>query len=82
MTATAETGSTTRLIAVLMVAGFIANAARIAIRQRRLGSTVAVAGGWFLMLGKVPECIGLARYHMNRARGRRTGLIEYKGAGS
>lgn len=34
----------------------------------------------FVMLGKVPQAIGQLTYHWNRLRGRKTRLIEYKGA--
>jgi hypothetical protein len=30
------------------------------------------------VLGKLPEALGVIRYHWNRRRGRRTGLIEYR----
>lgn len=34
--------------------------------------------GFLLLLGKVPEALGVAEYHMNRFRKRRARLIEYK----
>lgn len=34
--------------------------------------------GAFLVLGKLPEAIGVIEYHLNRLCRRRTGLIEYK----
>jgi GT2 family glycosyltransferase len=33
---------------------------------------------FFLTLGKFPECQGVLTFHLNRLRGHRTGLIEYK----
>lgn len=40
----------------------------------RLGWRAAV----FNVLGKLPEAVGALRFHLNRRRGRRTGLIEYR----
>lgn len=37
------------------------------------------AAAVFAVLGKVPEALGVAGYWLNRLRGRRRGLIEYKG---
>ncbi|WP_395540646.1 glycosyltransferase family 2 protein [Neotabrizicola sp. sgz301269] len=37
------------------------------------------AAALFAVLGKVPEALGVAGYWLNRLRGRRRGLIEYKG---
>jgi hypothetical protein len=34
-----------------------------------------------LMLGKVPQFIGLIGYHFDRLSGRASRLIEYKGVG-
>ncbi len=34
--------------------------------------------GIFLTLGKLPEAIGIVRYHLNRLRGRARSLIEYR----
>jgi glycosyltransferase involved in cell wall biosynthesis len=42
--------------------------------SRRLGWARAV----FTVLGKLPEALGVLRYHRNQRRGRRTGLIEYR----
>jgi hypothetical protein len=36
--------------------------------------------GFFVMLGKLPQAIGQAKYCWNRMIGRRSKLIEYKGA--
>jgi hypothetical protein len=41
---------------------------------RRMGWERAV----FTVLGKLPEALGVIRYHWNRRRGRRTRLIEYR----
>ena len=55
--------------------------AQLTQRQRRRGLSpkVARASGILLMLGKVPQFLGLVAYHRNRLTGRRSRLIEYKG---
>ena len=55
--------------------------ARIARREAR-GRPAHEAFVWasFLMLDKPPHALGIARYWWSRLRGRRTALIEYKGA--
>ena len=54
--------------------------ARLTRRQRRRGlsAKVARASGFFLMLGKLPQLLGLMNYHRNRLMGRASGLIEHK----
>ena len=42
--------------------------------SRRMGWERAV----FTVLGKLPEAVGALRYHLNRRRGRATGIIEYR----
>lgn len=42
--------------------------------SRRMGWERAV----FTVLGKLPEALGVLRYHANKRRGRRSGLIEYR----
>jgi GT2 family glycosyltransferase len=56
------------------------NIARLARRQRKRGlsAKVAYASGFFLMLGKLPQLLGLINYHRNRLTGRASSLIEYK----
>lgn len=50
-------------------------------RERRgEGARAAREYAFFCILGKLPESLGMARYAWNRLRGRRTALIEYKGA--
>jgi hypothetical protein len=39
---------------------------------------VARASGILLMLGKLPQFLGLMSYYMNRSAGRASSLIEYK----
>lgn len=56
--------------------------AQLAARQRRRGLSprVARASGILLMLGKLPQFLGLIRYHRDRLTGHQSRLIEYKGA--
>jgi GT2 family glycosyltransferase len=62
------------------VAGFGLNVLRIFARRRRdLPPRLAAASALLLMVGKWAEFLGLARFHLNRWRGRRSQLIEYKG---
>ena len=44
----------------------------------RLGRRMGWARGVFTVLGKLPEALGVIRYHWNRRRGRQTRLIEYR----
>ena len=55
--------------------------AQLAKKQRRRGLSpkVARASGILLMLGKIPQFLGLMSYHRNRLTGRESRLIEYKG---
>jgi GT2 family glycosyltransferase len=66
---------------VALVPVAYARAAFGAYRERRRqgdpASHAALYAG-FCMLGKVPESIGVATYWWNRARGRYSGLMEYK----
>jgi glycosyltransferase involved in cell wall biosynthesis len=54
--------------------------AQLAKRQRRRGLNIKVArlSGVLLMVGKVPQFIGLVGYHLDRLSGRTSRLIEYK----
>jgi cellulose synthase/poly-beta-1,6-N-acetylglucosamine synthase-like glycosyltransferase len=56
---------------------------QLARRQRRRGlsAKVARASGILLMLGKLPQFLGLIGYHFDRLSGRASRLIEYKGLG-
>ena len=53
---------------------------QLAGRQRRRGLSPKVArvSGILLMLGKVPQFLGLMSYYLNRSSGRASSLIEYK----
>jgi glycosyltransferase involved in cell wall biosynthesis len=57
------------------------NMARLARRKRRHGLSpkLAWASGILLMVGKLPQFVGLVGYHRNRLLGRASRLIEYKG---
>lgn len=50
-------------------------------RSRGLSPRLARASAFFLMLGKLPQLLGLIGYHRNRLSGRASSLIEYKTAG-
>jgi GT2 family glycosyltransferase len=69
------------LLTGLLLAPWPLQMARIALRSRRagLGPRVAAANGALLMLGKIPEFLGVLRFHRNRLSGRGSTLIEYKG---
>ena len=34
--------------------------------------------GYFVVLGKFPQLLGMLKFHFSRARGKRSTLIEYK----
>lgn len=55
--------------------------AQLAKRQakRGLAPRVARASGILLMLGKLPQVLGLIGYHLDRLSGRKSRLIEHKG---
>jgi len=55
------------------------NVARLLRARRDLPARVARANAVLLMLGKIPEALGLAEYHVGRLMGRQAQLIEYKG---
>ena len=44
----------------------------------RLMRRHGIEQGFFMLLGKLPEALGVLEYHLNRLRHRRAGLIEYK----
>ncbi|MFP4145148.1 MAG: glycosyltransferase family 2 protein [Phycisphaeraceae bacterium] len=67
----------------VIAAGYGVQVVRIYRGRRREGTPVRDAWLYagFCLLGKVPEAIGAMKYALNRLRGRRSGLIEYKAAG-
>jgi len=68
------------LVTLLLVAGWSLNVGRLYLRRLNDGLPphLAQASALFLMLGKFPEFLGLMTFRLNRLRGRRAGLIEYK----
>ena len=71
------------IAAALLLAPWPVRMAQLAQRQRRRGlsARVARASGTLLMLGKLPQLLGLIGYHFDRLSGRASRLIEYKGLG-
>jgi hypothetical protein len=71
------------IAAALLAAPWPVRMAQLAQRQRRRGlsARVARASGTLLMLGKLPQLLGLIGYHFDRLSGRASRLIEYKGLG-
>lgn len=69
------------VLPALVAALSLANMARLALRAWRGGlpPRLAAASGTLMMVGKHAEFLGLARFRLNRRRGRRSRLIEYKG---
>lgn len=69
------------VVPLLLIAGWCLNVGRLYIRRLDDGlpPRLAQASALYLMLGKFPEFLGLATYRLNRLRGRRAALIEYKG---
>lgn len=65
---------------LMLVAGWSLNVMRIYRRRLREGlpGHLAQASALLLMIGKFPEILGLIGYRLDRLRGRRGTLIEYK----
>jgi GT2 family glycosyltransferase len=65
---------------LLLLGGYAVQAARIYRGVRRDGwpARAAAPAAAFMVLGKFPGLQGIAKYRWSRARGRRSGLIEYK----
>lgn len=70
------------ILPALYLAGFALNVVRIFVRRSRDGVAprLARASALLLMVGKIPEFIGVAGFHLNRLSGRHSSLIEYKSA--
>jgi glycosyltransferase involved in cell wall biosynthesis len=66
-----------------LLGGYPLSAARVYRHTRGRGRSRkdALVAGTFMTLGKFPELQGILKYHWTRARGRRSGLIEYKRPG-
>jgi len=69
------------IVTILVFLSWPIRMAQLALRQRRRGlsSRVARASGILLILGKIPQFLGLMGYHRNRITGRQSRLIEHKG---
>jgi GT2 family glycosyltransferase len=72
------------ILAIILLMPWPLRMAQLAARQRRKGLSLKVAGasGILLMIGKLPQFMGLVGYHFNRVSGRASRLIEYKGHGT
>jgi hypothetical protein len=72
----------TRGISLVLLLAYPLLAWRVAGHERKRGRLPRDARlqGFFVMLGKLPQAIGQTKYCWNRMIGRRSKLIEYKGA--
>lgn len=50
------------------------------LRRREFSWSDSLAYAFFTVVGKLPMVVGQLQFHLNRLRGRRSRLIEYKGA--
>jgi len=68
------------LVAVLVLLTWQMHILQIALRKLRAGLNLklAAASGALLMIGKIPQLMGFAEYHLNRLMGRASQLIEHK----
>ena len=69
------------IVTILVLLPWPIRMAQLTQRQLRRGLSfkVARASGILLMVGKIPQFLGLTAYHRNRVIGRKSVLIEYKG---
>ncbi len=69
-------------LGLVLVGAYPALVLRIATRRiaRAAPARDAILYATFCVLAKFPEAVGVASYWWNRARNRRTALIEYKSA--
>ena len=69
------------LLAGMVLLMWPMRASQLAWRKLRAGSSLklAVASAALLMVGKIPQLLGVMEYHWNRLTGRVSRLIEYKG---
>jgi glycosyltransferase involved in cell wall biosynthesis len=67
---------------MLLLGGYVVLAWRVwqHARRRRFSAVDAATYAWFTVLGKFPQTVGQLQFHWNRFVGRRSRLIEYKGA--
>jgi len=70
------------ILPLLILAAYLAMIVRI--QHRKIDAGLGFASAWlygfFVMLGKFPQMIGLLQYFLLRRMGRRSKLIEYKSA--
>lgn len=68
-------------LSLLLLLGYPLQAFRIyQYAKPRHGSSAALKQALFIVLGKVPQMVGQAKFSWNRLTGRRSRIIEYKGA--
>lgn len=68
-------------ITAAIVALWLLQIGRLTLKRRDLPPRIAIANAVLLVLGKLPQAIGMVEYHRNRRAGGRSTLIEYKQAG-
>jgi hypothetical protein len=70
------------IVTLVIPLGWVLRMVQLTQRQVRRGLLfkVARASGVLLMIGKVPQFLGLMAFHGNRLIGRKSALIEYKGS--
>lgn len=70
-------------LALVLAAAFPLQMARLIFRETRKGTNIRLACviGALFTIGKVPEFMGLIKFHWDRVLGRRAQIIEYKGIG-
>lgn len=66
------------LAVALLVVAWPVNALRLALRQRLRGFRIALTMAGLLMVGKLPQMLGLLEFYRNLLLGRSSQLIEYK----
>ena len=69
------------IVTILVLLIWPIRMAQLSQRELRRGLSVKVAraSGILLIVGKIPQFLGLTAYHRNRVTGRKSLLIEYKG---
>jgi len=67
-------------LSLVLLLAYPLNVIRIAGRLRRAGESRAWTRAFFLVLGKFPEALGWLRFHRGKITGKRSRIIEYKGA--
>ena len=72
----------TRGLSAVLAAGYLLLAGRVyrSLRRRGFSGRDASTAAFFTVIGKGPQMLGQAKYWGGRMLGRRSRLIEYKGA--